>query len=521
MNIDRFFRHHGLTRNPFDAEEARFDPVFEKLMDTTPGHPDFGKILGRLDRPSTAVVFGEKGSGKTAIRLMIARRVAAHNKEQPDKRTLVLAYDDLNPVLDRLANRRRSELGFSRAAKADPEKLLSKIRLEDHQDALVSMAVTRIVDALLESEDRVSEGAVELPNGPDAAIKKLSRPRRVELAALASLYDQPTSGAVALRWSKLRSKLKLSWLPNWPYLRNLSIALTAAAGGLLAWNYFREEPATWVPWAGWAALGLAVVGWGLWLRKHWLAWSLARKVRREVASVEREVGDLRMMLLDLPRKEVQTFPWPLLDEHDARYQLTRKLMGVLNELGYEHLLILVDRVDEPTLVHGRAERMKPIIWPMFDNKFLQQDGIGFKLLLPIELRHELHRESADFFQEARMDKQSMIDRLSWSGATLYDLASNRLQACLSEGDAAGDGDKPLHLLDLFDESVSRELVVDALDQMHQPRDAFKFLYQVVQEHCNTVSDDEAVFRIPRLTLEGVRRMQSQRVQDLSRGLAPA
>jgi hypothetical protein len=42
-------------------------------------HSDFDKILGDLSRPSTSIVFGEKGSGKTAIRLQIADRVARHN----------------------------------------------------------------------------------------------------------------------------------------------------------------------------------------------------------------------------------------------------------------------------------------------------------------------------------------------------------------------------------------------------------------------------------------------------------
>ena len=122
-----------------------------------------------------------------------------------------------------------------------------------------------------------------------------------------------------------------------------------------------------------------------------------------------------------------------------------------------------------------------------------------------------------------MDKQSMIDRLMWSGATLYDLASNRLRAVKSttssgqeagtdrqdSGDSSAEGPADTGaasglasgggetaggtLTDLFATDVSREMLVDALDQMHQPRDAFKFLYQVIQEHCNTVPDDAAAF----------------------------
>ena len=81
------------------------------------------------------------------------------------------------------------------------------------------------------------------------------------------------------------------------------------------------------------------------------------------------------------------------------------------------------------LVAGRPERMRRLTWPLFDSKFLQQDAIGFKLLLPIELRYLMKKEDATFFQEARLDKQSMVDRLAWSGATLYDLCSARLRAC--------------------------------------------------------------------------------------------
>jgi hypothetical protein len=159
--------------------------------------------------------------------------------------------------------------------------------------------------------------------------------------------------------------------------------------------------------------------------------------------------------------------------------------------------------------------MKAIAWPMFDNKFLKQERVGLKMLLPLELRYELGRESAAFFQEARLDKQNLIDRLTWSGATLYDLCNKRLSAC-HEG-----GGEPPTLGSLFAEDVSREMLIDALDQMHQPRDAFKFLYAAIQEHCRLVAEEEGQFRIARLTLETVRREQAQRVQELYRGRAPA
>jgi hypothetical protein len=65
------------------------------------------------------------------------------------------------------------------------------------------------------------------------------------------------------------------------------------------------------------------------------------------------------------------------------------------------------------------------------------------------------------------------------------------------------------------------MVVDALDQMHQPRDAFKFLYSVIQEHCRMIPEDAGKPLIARITLETVRRDQARRVQELYRGLSPA
>jgi len=141
--------------------------------------------------------------------------------------------------------------------------------------------------------------------------------------------------------------------------------------------------------------------------------------------------------------------------------------------------------------------------------------VGIKLLLPIELRQMLLKEDADFFQRARMDKQQMIDRLSWSGALLYDLCSRRLRACQRPGDAA------ISLRSLFAEDVTEQDLMDALDQMHQPRDAFKFIYQLFLDHCASHSDDKPVHRIARLTLDHVRKTQAQRVQDLYRGVGPA
>lgn len=541
MNIDSFFRHHGLECNPFDAEEARLDPIFDRLQGQRLTHPDFGKIMGSPDRPSTAIVFGEKGSGKTAIRQQMTDILREHNLAHADRRVLVVEYDDLNPVFDRVLRRRRQQ----------PDALLKSFRLEDHQDAILSRGVTKLVDALL-GETSPGDVPPPLPDQLNKIIKKLSRQNRADLAVLAALYDQPITGSEVDRFHRLRSKLRLGWRMPLVAIRHLATALALIAVGFIAAFAIIAEAER--PWWLVVAMGIsvavAILAWGYWAMRHLSLWRLVRQIHSDTPTIDHSVGELREMLGELSPRELarQPFPLPSRDANslagDARYQLTRRFVDLLAPFGYRSMLVLVDRMDEPTIISGNPDKMRTIVWPMFDNKFLQQERVGFKLLLPAELRHLLHKESAEFFHQARLDKTNTIERLTWSGATLYDLCNMRLRACMGKspgsrvpspesgagnGQAAtadlGPGTRDLgqarSLTDLFAEDVTREQLVDALDQMHQPRDAFKFLYQVIQDHCRLVPEEQADFRIARLTLESVRRQQSQRVQELYRGLAPA
>jgi hypothetical protein len=230
----------------------------------------------------------------------------------------------------------------------------------------------------------------------------------------------------------------------------------------------------------------------------------------------------------LPRAILKGGSLPMSDHDETRYEMFSRLWRVLGAMNYHAAIVLVDRVDEPALIGGDAERMRAIVWPLMNNKFLQMPHFAVKALLPVELRHELFRESAAFFQGARLDKQNLIERLSWTGAMLYDLCNARLNACradASESPAdhapARDGESALSLASLYAEDVSRQDIVDALDQMHQPRDAFKLIYQCIAEHCSNVTEEQAAWRIPRLTLDAVRKQQADRVQLFYRGIRPA
>ncbi len=597
MDVDSFLAHYGLMQNPFDAEEARHDSVFAQSMDSSPGHPQFGKIFGQLDPPSTSVVFGEKGSGKTAIRLMIAHRIKSENQRHPDQQTMLVVYDDLNPMLDAVCHQHR------RGKSADVDAILQDLRLEDHQDAILSIAVTKLVDIACEKE-HADEAMVTL-NRPDQRIRKMPRRLRVAAALLAVLYDQQQGEDVTGRWIKLRRKLRCGGIRRYSLLRIAALVTTILAAGLLI-TYFltrhapmeplpvvtavsrqptllaqtttngdikdlmdpalipeetepaspavvpprnipkadpvtpvkadeniapqpvitvRQEPTTpadisptMVLALGGTMLAATVVLWLLWLQGQFILWRLCRKTCRAMPTIKRTPSQLRQFFAELPRQELVRHVLSIAgtEGRNSRYQLTHLLIQILGELGFTGVIVVVDRVDEPTLVTGMPQRMRSLIWPMLNNKFLQQDGMGFKMLLPIELSHILHRESPQFFQEARLDKQRVIDPLTWSGATLYDLCTSRLRICMDP-----QCEHTISLTDIFETDVTRQILVDALDQMRQPRDAFKFLYHVIQEHCRMIPQDQACHKIARPTLEMIRRTQSQRVDDLFRGLAPA
>lgn len=500
MQLQTFLEHHGLTENPFTAEEARDDPVFRRLLDQSTAHPDFDKVFGDPSHPRAGVVFGEKGSGKTALRLMVERRIERYNAERTDQLAWIVRYDDLNPFIDQLKHRN---------PKLSPDKLLSSFQLNDHMDGILSRATTRLIDNIVGSRSE------DLRGKPKKTARRMPRQKRADLAVLAMLYDQPLSGNFTERFARLRRVLRVGMMP-WAGVMNWlgGLALIAAAGmaiGLWLTNT-NDLPSMLIVGAA-AAAGVLLLGAGL-VRMAKL-WAMARRIRREVRVVDRSTNQLRQALGRIALEELNDRPIPLTADEDSRYQLLARLIDVLNEFGFASIVVLIDRVDEPVLIAGSTDRMRALVWPLLNNKFLQQDRVGVKLLLPIELRHVLVRENADFFQKARLDKQHLIERLNWSGTLLYDLCTRRLRACQRSGQDS------ISLRSLFADDVSEQDLIDALDQMHQPRDAFKFLYQLLLDHCAGASDDSPRFKIARLTLDHVRKTQSQRIADLRQGVGPA
>ena len=509
MNVATFLSHYGITENPFRAEEARHDSVFSRV-ETACHHPDYEKIRGDFANPASSIVFGERGSGKTAIRLQIEDELANHNREHADERCLAVLYDELNPVLDRFA---RSAGGKGGGAEA-----IKQFKLVDHVDAMMAAIVPKLVDQAV-GDSRPEVSAVMGEHGL-RSFRHLDKQGRQDFITLQMCYDRPA--AAASRTARLKRAIRFrsfNGIGVLKWLSGLMFLLCAAASAyVLLWKP-TEQLWLWYAAIGvTAALTLAALGRWCWL---WLKGNaVARDLSQRLRTLDRPAESFRTSLRSINVHDVERMGLPRSDDDDYRYAMFGRLLNVVRPFGYRSILVLVDRVDEPTLINGEPEKMRSLVWPLLNNKFLQQDRVGVKLLLPLDLRYALNRESADFFREARLDKQNLIERLTWSGAVLYDLCTARLNACRS-GAAQGDGAAKITLRDVFDDSVTTQDLVDALDQMQQPRDAFKFVYSLIQEHCSNVPDERAEFKIPRPVLDSIRKQQVERVSGMLRGVRPA
>lgn len=505
MNINTFLNHYHITENPFHDEEARHDSVFTRI-ETACFHPDFEKIMGDVQHPSSSIVFGERGTGKTAIRLQIEDQIARHDRDHPHERCFALAYDELNPVLDQFS--RHAHVRKARG----PQEMLDELRLVDHIDAMMSAVVPSIVDQLL-GERRGERKMLDLGDQPARAARKQDATVKHDLMTLQMCYDRAADASS--RTARLKRAIRFHALNVINIFRVLAVVFGVL--GLAAAGYFLFTKPQEHIWLWYATIGLlalitiASAGRALWL--GWKAHSLAKELVGQIRVIDRPLASYRHSLAALSSRDAIATSLPRTGDDDRRYAMFNRLLKALRPFGYQSMTVLVDRVDEPTVVNGVPERMRALVWPMLNNKFLQQDRVGVKLLLPIELRYELQRESAEFFRQARLDKQNMIERLSWSGAVLYDLCTARLNACRSPN--VGE---PMSLRDLFEERVSVQELIDALDQMQQPRDAFKFIYTVIQEHCSNVPDEQPEFKISKPVLDTVRKQQVERVSGMLRGV---
>lgn len=481
MKVHQLLDHYGITENPFAQEDAGSDRVFQEHCLTGTHHSAWDKVYGDPRAPATSVVFGEQGSGKTALRLQIRSQLESFNKANPRQRAFTIEYDDFNPFLDsfreRLSPRQRK-----------PEKALQNWRLWDHMDAILTLATTRLANAI-----RDGERTDEAHRVAQSDLDNLNHLQRRDVLLLAACYDNNRESSLTRRWAAIRSKLRFSTWRTW-WDRALGAGVTVATIAIVLW--LSEETARWKSLLNWWVPVIILAGWlpFLWhqLRLLFIAW----KIQRQIRIFDHQLPGLRKILGKFERSDLVGQPLPTRTRTDDRYELLNRLLSVLRSLGFSSIVVLMDRVDEPHLVNGSAERIRDLVWPMFDNKFLKMPDVAFKLLLPEAVVGYLNREEKEFYERSRLDKQNLIPSLNWTGQGLYDVANDRIRACakLAEGKTPG-------IQDLFESSISQAELISIFDRLRAPRHLFKFLYRLLVDHCSKYTEDAPQWQIKRETLQ--------------------
>ena len=496
MLVQGFLEHHGIERNPFAEEDAQTDPVFKQHCIASTYHPAWDKIYGDPADPSTSFVFGEKGAGKTAMRLQIAQRLDAYNEGREANRCLVIRYDDFNPFLDRF----RERLGNKK-----PEKILAGWKLWDHMDAILSLGVTGVVDRILDAKQ--PSGAVSA-RIEQADVDNLDHYQARDLLLLAACYDNSMAETYKSRQQRLRKRLKFS---TWrSYLDLAGGAVWSVLVVVITLLMFFSEWRDWLPpW--WFMLIVLAAGWIPFAWRWWRSFRLARGIARNVRVGNLDAASLRHTLMRFPRAELAVQPVPNRQRTDDRYELLSKFQGILQTLHHTGVVVLVDRLDEPHLINGSAEKMRALVWPMLDNKLLKHPGMGMKLMMPGELIGFIDREDRDFHQRARLDKQNVIRSLEWTGESLFDIANARVRACAAPG-------KTPSLRDMLDETISEQRVLEALRSLRVPRRLFKFMHRLLVAHCNAHTDHDPVWKISSGTFEAALALQLRDEAAIDQGL---
>ena len=476
MTEQEFLAHHQLTRNPFADEDAQTDSVFREFCISGTFHPSWSKVVGDAKQPATAVVFGSKGSGKTAMRLQLVRHFTEHNQQFPEHRVFLIEFDDFNSYLGPLQQH------LSRRQQSSADRVLQSLRLWDHMDAILSQSVTQLVDRILQTSATSNLPAI---NVRQDTIDRLDRGQRRDLLLLTASYDHSKSGTLHDRFSAIRKRLRFhspsTWLPL-----SIGIVLSIVAIWLCYFLYSTETlSARRLLWLFPLALAGAWAMYGYrWIR-HQLT---AMRVCKNLRVIQRDQGQLRKLLMQFSNKELDEQPLPQSQRSDDRYALLEKLQLLLRSLGFPGMIVIVDRVDEPDLVNGQAERMKQLVWPLLDNKLLKHNDFGIKLLLPSELQYFIDRESREFHERARLDKQNVVQSFDWTGEALYDLLASRMRACANAGTRPGPKE-------LFEPELTEPRFIAALQSLQTPRNLFRFLYRLITEHCKRFRSETPQFKI--------------------------
>ena len=267
MKIQQFLEHYGVNINPFSQEDAQSDHIFQQHCAETIHHPAWDKVLGDCRNPSTSIVFGEKGSGKTAIRLQLITALREHNHRDPAARCFVISYDDLNPFLDTFRDRLRGR-------KRNPDLALKEWRLWDHMDALLTLSTRRLCNVI--ADRHATDPDISLQQ-----IRDFPRQRKRDLLMLAAFYDQSSDQAHWRRWKDIRWRIGfLTPTVHWQLLVGVLITIGVL---LLALRGLRSDGFKALhELRSWWLYVVVAAGWIPYLKRTVALWWRARQIAKQV-----------------------------------------------------------------------------------------------------------------------------------------------------------------------------------------------------------------------------------------------
>jgi hypothetical protein len=123
----------------------------------------------------------------------------------------------------------------------------------------------------------------------------------------------------------------------------------------------------------------------------------------------------------------------------------------------------------------------------------------------------LKREEKEFYERSRLDKQNLIPSLEWTGESLFDVANDRIRACVKSSDKAPS------ICDLFDESYTQGELIGIFARLRVPRQLFKFLHRLIVDHCNRYTDEAPRWRISRDTVQATLALYLRDIQAFDQG----
>ncbi|MFT5289905.1 MAG: hypothetical protein ACI8QS_000783 [Planctomycetota bacterium] len=467
MFVETWRKHWGLTQDPFACEDADKDQILSR-MDTEAVHSGFDRLFGDPQSPAPGIVFGEKGSGKSGLRLTMKRRIRDYNESSSEGKVFCSEYNDFDVFLEHF----RRAVG----AKGEPSEVADKMMREwttsDHLDAMLSLGVTELIDQVLDGRLK---------------MKALNRKQRVDLLLLGALYYDSHQRSTEDALGRLRSVVRVG--TGRVVLAKIGRGLLSIVGAALIALPFvgpafdMEVSGSWMLW-GLPGAAILTAVWGTSLWKSAQRGKQALGAARSIRVLQRDPSPLRFLLECIPADLCGEFVLPKGADEATRYDYLTRFNEILGVAGFRCWYVLFDRVDEPSLLN--VENGNPgrrFVEALLDHKLLQLSGLALKAFLPIELDEIYRNASPQELKRMRLEKSNLVEKLDWTGQELYEIATRRLRSCTVDGARANS------LGDLFAEEFDHQHLRQTLETLATPRYALGFLASVMREYARNMPDD--------------------------------